>query len=80
MRGRLGSGILERLSLPELIADSPAEYADIVISLVQNPSARERLHAQLLQRLPQAYCDQAVINALEKFLLAVGVNARLSHP
>jgi predicted O-linked N-acetylglucosamine transferase (SPINDLY family) len=71
LRGRLGSGILERLSLTELIADGPQTYVDIVASLLENPSAlagvRDRIHTQL----PKVYLDPAAIDELQSFLLRV---------
>jgi len=71
MRGRLGSGILERLSLPELVAQSPAQYADLVLSLIENPVARSRVRDELPERLPRAYRDQSAVDALERFLLEI---------
>jgi protein O-GlcNAc transferase len=72
MRGRLGSGILERLSLNELVAADPASYVDIVASLLENraglSATRERIRAQL----PRAYADQSVIDELQALLLRVG--------
>jgi protein O-GlcNAc transferase len=68
MRGRLGSGILEKLSLGELVADSPQHYADIVVSLAQSPAALEQARDRLRRNLPALYRDQAAIDALEKFL------------
>ncbi len=72
LRGRLGSGILERLSLTELIADSPETYVDIVASLLENRSALAGIRDRIRTRLPQAYLDTAAIDELQSFLLRVG--------
>lgn len=71
MRGRLGSGILEHLSLSSLVAEGPSSYVDAVVSLAENPTARGRLRAQLRERLPLVYRDQSSIEGLQDFLLGV---------
>ncbi len=58
MRGRLGSGILERLSLPTLVADDPRSYADRVVALAQNRGALSRVREQLRMNLPGIYRDR----------------------
>lgn len=68
LRGRLGSGILEQLSLGQLIADSPSHYVELVVRLAQDPSYRAHLRQQLPQRLPLLYADQHPIEQLQEFL------------
>jgi len=69
MRGRLGSGILEQLSLTELVADDPPHYVDTVVSLAEDPRARGRIRDRLSVQLPLVYRDRSTIEALENFLL-----------
>jgi predicted O-linked N-acetylglucosamine transferase (SPINDLY family) len=71
LRGRLGSGILERLSLPELIADSSCSYVETAVSLAQNPAARTCVRDRLRMNLPTLYRDQSAIDDLESFLLSI---------
>ena len=71
MRGRLGSGMLERLSLPDLVADGPRSYVDIAVSLAESRHARSWVRDQLRMNLPSAYRDQSAIEKLEEFLLSV---------
>jgi predicted O-linked N-acetylglucosamine transferase (SPINDLY family) len=72
LRGRLGSGILQRLSLADLVADSPRSYVDMAVSLLQDDAARARLRDRIGNELPKAYQDQSAIDALETLLLRVG--------
>jgi predicted O-linked N-acetylglucosamine transferase (SPINDLY family) len=72
LRGRLGSGILERLSLPQLVAESPGSYEDIAVSLLENRSELAATRARIRAQLPTSYQDQSAIAALEEFLLSVG--------
>ena len=72
LRGRLGSGILQRLSLTDLVADNPRCYVDIAVSLLQDRAARARLRDRIGNELPKAYQDQSAIDELEALLLRVG--------
>jgi protein O-GlcNAc transferase len=71
MRGRLGSGMLERLSLPNLVADGPRSYVDIAVSLAESRHARSWVRDQLRMNLPSVHRDQSAIEKLEEFLLSV---------
>lgn len=71
MRGRLGTGILERLSLSDLVADTPRAYVDTVVSLAENSAARSQVRDRLRRHLPRAYRDQSVIDALQEFLIGI---------
>jgi predicted O-linked N-acetylglucosamine transferase (SPINDLY family) len=71
MRGRLGSGILERLSLSNLVADSPRSYIDLVVWLAKNRHSLSQVRDQLRTKLPSAYRDQSAVDKLEEFLLSI---------
>jgi protein O-GlcNAc transferase len=71
MRGRLGSGILESLSLANLVADDPAAYVGTAVSLAQDAAAHTLVRQQIKDRLPRAYRDRSSIEGLENFLLNV---------
>jgi predicted O-linked N-acetylglucosamine transferase (SPINDLY family) len=76
LRGRLGSGILERLSLAELVADGPNAYVDIVVSLIENRAALARMRERIRTQLPTVYTDLAAIEELEALLLRVASDGR----
>ena len=44
MRGRLGSGILRRLSLDELVALDEEQYIDLAVKLGAEPRYRAKIH------------------------------------
>jgi protein O-GlcNAc transferase len=68
LRGRLASGLLRRMGLDELVADSDAAFADIAVRLAQDAAwwggARERMVAAR----PKLYGDTEPVRALERFL------------
>jgi predicted O-linked N-acetylglucosamine transferase (SPINDLY family) len=49
--GRGGYSILSNIGLPELIAETPAQYIDIAISLANNPSKLIDLRLGLRERM-----------------------------
>ncbi|QWD83288.1 tetratricopeptide repeat protein [Polynucleobacter sp. MWH-P3-07-1] len=69
MRGRFASGILKRMKMPELIADSDQSYIELVIRLVQD----KLYHSQIVNKMNEMkqvlYDDPEPIRALENFLL-----------
>jgi protein O-GlcNAc transferase len=71
MRGRLASGILNRMGLPELVAGTEAEYANVVIRLVQEPEYRRRVREHIEASRHILFDDVAPIRALEEFLTRV---------
>jgi predicted O-linked N-acetylglucosamine transferase (SPINDLY family) len=70
MRGRLGSGILRRLGLAELIAKSHTDYVDIAVRLAADPAYRGHVRERLRGAAHLAYADQSAVEALERMLLA----------
>jgi predicted O-linked N-acetylglucosamine transferase (SPINDLY family) len=71
MRGRLGSGILSRLSLPELIADNLDAYVDIAVGLAGSGAGRPELRDEIRRRLPRIYRDHSSVEDLQDLLLSV---------
>jgi len=72
MRGRLGSGILERLGLPELIARDTDHYIELAVRLAEDPGYRASIRAAE----PRLYRDSSAIDALSDLLLNLGRTAR----
>jgi predicted O-linked N-acetylglucosamine transferase (SPINDLY family) len=68
MRGRLASGILRRLKLPELIAPSVDEYIARAIRIVQDREYREHIRNRVEASRHVLVADPAPIRAMEDFL------------
>ena len=74
MRGRLASGPLRQLGLDELVATTPAQFADIAGRLVEDPAWRAQLGREIAQRSPMLFRDTTAVRALEQALFeAAGV-------
>jgi protein O-GlcNAc transferase len=72
LRGRLGSGILESMDLNELVADTPSDYVERAVTLVQNPQERGCLRQRIRAHLPRLFRDEGGIKELERFLMDAG--------
>jgi protein O-GlcNAc transferase len=70
MRGRLGSGILRRLGMPELIAATKTNYVDIAATLAEDAAYRTRMRRRLLLAEKRAYGDLSAIESLSRVLLS----------
>ncbi len=66
MRGRLASGVMRQLGLPELVASTPAEYVALAARLVANPEHRQRLRARVTEGAAGLYDDLAAVRGLEE--------------
>ena len=74
MRGRLASGPLRHLGLDELVATTPAAFADIAMRLVEDAPWRAHVEREIAQRRHALFHDQAPVRALEDALFeAAGV-------
>ena len=74
MRGRLASGPLRHLGLDELVATTPAAYADIAMRLVEDAAWLAHLQREIAQRRHALFHDKAAVRALEDALFeAAGV-------
>jgi predicted O-linked N-acetylglucosamine transferase (SPINDLY family) len=68
MRGRLASGIMRRLDLPELVATSDEEFIERAVALAGDPSRRAQLKSDLTARRSLLFDDLAPVRALERCL------------
>jgi predicted O-linked N-acetylglucosamine transferase (SPINDLY family) len=75
MRGRLASGILRQLDLPELVARTPEEFVRKAVELIQEPQSRKALQAAIVERRDRLFHDLAPVRALESCLLEAVRNA-----
>ena len=69
MRGRFGSGIVQRMGLGQLAACSMTEYEDIASRLALESSYRKEVIQAIEDRRAILYGDVAPIRALEEFLM-----------
>jgi predicted O-linked N-acetylglucosamine transferase (SPINDLY family) len=68
LRGRLASGILKRIGLPELVAADEAQYVELAVRLARDAGYREDIRRRIGQRRGALFDDTAPIRALEAFL------------
>lgn len=69
LRGRLGSGILRRLGLSELIAADTPSYIDLAVRLAQDAPYRWRMRERIRSAAPVLYADAGAVAALDRILL-----------
>lgn len=70
MRGCLAGGLLKRIGLSELIANSDEEYIDLVIRLVRNQKYHDEIEAKIIKNRHLLYEDTSVVRFLENFLIS----------
>jgi predicted O-linked N-acetylglucosamine transferase (SPINDLY family) len=71
MRGRLASGILKRMRLSDLVAQTEEDYVALAVRLVQDAGYRKQVGERIETSRPVLFDDVAVIRALEDFLVSV---------
>lgn len=69
MRGRLGSGILQRLGMPEWIARDKERYIELAVKLGADPETRAEVRATLRRAKEVAFGDAGAVDALARVLL-----------
>jgi len=75
MRGRLASGILKRMGMPELVAASDDAYVDLVVKLVEDRDYREAIRERIAASRHVLFGDVTPVRALEEFLIAAAEGA-----
>ncbi len=68
MRGRFASGILRALQLDEWIADSHAAYVDKVARLCAEPTLRDAVRKQIVERRGALHDDKASVQAFGELM------------
>ena len=71
MRGRLGGGILKRMGLAELVAQSERDYINLVVKLARNADYRRHIRERIDANRHVLFNDAAPIRGLEDFLVNV---------
>lgn len=70
MRGRLASGILKRIGVTELIAESEIEYINIVVRLASDIKYQKIMANKIIECRAILYNDMEPVKALEDFLIS----------
>jgi predicted O-linked N-acetylglucosamine transferase (SPINDLY family) len=71
LRGRLASGILKRMGLSDLVAQTEEDYVALAVRLVRDAGYRKQVSERIETSRPVLFDDVAVIRALEDFLASV---------
>ena len=71
MRGRLASGILKRMDLSELVAQSEDEYISLAVKLVRDREYQQYIRERIATSSNKLFGDLEPIRALEQFLISV---------
>ena len=71
MRGRLGSGILKRMGLAELVAQSEPDYINLAVKLARDADYRRHIRGRIDANRHVLFNDAAPIRGLEDFLVNV---------
>jgi protein O-GlcNAc transferase len=69
LRGRFGMGLLERVGLEELVAETLEDYIGLVQTLAGNERELDRVRDRIRTNLPKLYCDSSSLAGLETFLI-----------
>lgn len=69
MRGRLGSGILRRLGMTELVAHEKERYTELAVKLAANTGYRSGIRETMRRAESTAYSDMEAVGALTGVLL-----------
>jgi predicted O-linked N-acetylglucosamine transferase (SPINDLY family) len=68
MRGRLASGIMRRMEIPELVASTKEEFIETAVALVSDPAKCKALRVKIANRRSILFHDLQPVRALEKSL------------
>jgi protein O-GlcNAc transferase len=68
LRGRLASGILKRIGVPDLVAVNEEQYVALAVRLAQDAGYRAEIRRRMAAGRPILFEDAAPIRALEDFL------------
>jgi protein O-GlcNAc transferase len=69
MRGRLASGILRELDLPELVATGPDDFVEKAVTLAKDAGRLKELRGKIMERRDALFRDVAPVRALERCLI-----------
>lgn len=78
MRGRLASGVLRRMGLGDVVAQSEEDYVALAVRIASDRDYREALRARMAASEHLLFEDVTPIRALERFLIIAASNAATS--
>ena len=70
LRGRLGSGIMRRLGMPQCIAHDARGYVELAVRLAGDAGYRAEIREAIRRAEHRLYADSSAVDALTGFLLA----------
>jgi predicted O-linked N-acetylglucosamine transferase (SPINDLY family) len=76
MRGRLASGILRELEMPELIATGAEEFVRKATMLINRPDELAALRSRIIERRDRLFRNLAPVRGLERSLLEEAAKVR----
>jgi protein O-GlcNAc transferase len=68
MRGLLGTALLERIDVKDMITENKQEYIELVAKLVEDPLYSEDVRSRIKIGLPKIYRDPEAIDGFVKFV------------
>jgi protein O-GlcNAc transferase len=71
LRGRLASGVLRRMDLQELIAQTKPEYVNLVVRLVADRQYQAHIRHEIQQRRSVLFDDKSAMGPFQDFLESV---------
>jgi predicted O-linked N-acetylglucosamine transferase (SPINDLY family) len=71
LRGRLASGILRRMGLQELIAQTKTDYVNLVVRLATDHDYQAHIRHEIEQRRSVLFDDQSAMGPFQDFLASV---------
>jgi predicted O-linked N-acetylglucosamine transferase (SPINDLY family) len=80
MRGRLASGLLRKLDLPELVATTAPQFVEKALDLAQNGAKRDKLRIAIAERKEMLFRDLSAVRGLEECLTKEVHRARATRP
>jgi protein O-GlcNAc transferase len=69
MRGRLGSGIMRRMGLPELVVSTDDAFIQMAVQLAADPLRRDQLRLKITNQRNILFRDTEPVRALERCLV-----------
>jgi predicted O-linked N-acetylglucosamine transferase (SPINDLY family) len=76
MRGRLASGIMRRLDMPELVATTAEDFVQKALELSGDAGRRKKIRAKIIARRSVLFHDTEAVRALERGLTDAVAKAR----
>lgn len=80
MRGRLASGILREIDMPELVAKSREHFVEKAVALARDPVGLQALRSKIIARRAGLFRNLAPVRALEVCLSEAAASLKVQIP